>query len=266
MKKIVIILSALMLLASTAFAGDVINATGSSTIRPIVKKAAKLFKKETGIKVKVKGGGSSVGVKSADDGSADIGMASRSLKSSEPKDLKAHLIGMDGIAMIVNGDNPVKALTKRQIIDIYTGAVTNWKEVGGPDLVITVETKSEGRSTKELFEKYFGLKDKVIFSAHIIGSNTEAIAFVSGTPSAIGYVSVGTAEGASNKGVAVKLLDLEGIKATSRNVANGTYPLRRELNLITKGEANENSQKFIDFILSPEGQTIVAKLEFVPVK
>ena len=225
-----------------------------------------MFKKETGIKVKVKGGGSSVGVKSAEDGSADIGMASRKLKSSEPKDLKAHLIGMDGIAMIVNDSNPLKALTKREIIDIYTGAVTNWKDLGGPDLAITVETKSEGRSTKELFEKYFGLKGKVISSAHIIGSNTEAIAFVSGTPSSIGYVSVGTAEGAAKKGVSVKLLDLDGIKATSVNVANGTYPLRRELNLVTKGEANENSQKFIDFILSPQGQTIVAKLEFVPVK
>lgn len=266
MKKTLIAVSAVLLLASTAFAGEVINAAGSSTIRPIVKKAAKAFKKETGIKVKVKGGGSSVGVKSAEDGSADIGMASRKLKSSEPKDLTAHLIGMDGIAVVVNADNKINAITKQDVINIYTGAVTNWKELGGSDLAIALETKSEGRSTKELFEKHFGLKGKVISSAHEIGSNTEAIAYVSGTPAAIGYVSVGTAEAAARKGVSVKLLDLDGVKATSVNVANKSYPLRRELNLITKGEATGNAQKFINFVLSPDGQEIVANLEFVPVK
>ncbi len=266
MYKILIAVTAVLILASAAFAGEAINVTGSSTIRPIVKKAAKVFKKETGIKVKVKGGGSSVGVKSAEDGLADIGMASRKLKNSEPKDLTTHLIGMDGIAIVVNADNPLNAITKQDVIKIYTGAVTNWKELGGPDMKISIEAKAEGRSTKELFEKYFDLKGKVISSAHIIGSNTEGIAYVSGTPSAIGYVSLGTAEAAAKKGVAVKLLDLDGIKATSVNVANGSYPLRRELNLITRGEANGNAQKFIDFVLSPQGQAIVAKLEFVPVK
>ncbi len=266
MKKILVAVSVVLLFTATSFAGEVIKATGSSTIRPIVKKAAKLFKKETGIKVKVKGGGSSVGVKSADSGSADIGMASRKLKSSEPQDLKAHLIGMDGIAVVVNSGNKINSVTKQDIINIYTGSVTNWKELGGPDQAISIETKAEGRSTKELFEKHFGLKGKVISSAHVIGSNTEAIAYVSGTPSAIGYVSVGTAEAAAKKGVAVKLLDLDGTKATSVNVANGSYPLRRELNLITKGEATGNVQKFINFVLSPDGQEIVAKLEFVPVK
>ena len=267
MKKALIVTVILFcFIAFSSVQAEQINLVGSSTIRPVVKAIGKIFAKETGIKVIVKGGGSSVGVKSTANGSADIGDVSRELKPSEPKDLVAHTIGWDGVAMIVNSSNSISAITKSQVIDIYTGKNKNWKGFGGADKAITVETKAEGRSTKELFEKFFGLEGKVISSAHVIGSNTEAIAFVAGDPDSIGYVSIGTAEGASKKGVGIKLLDLEGVKATIANVKNKSYPLLRPLNLVTKGQPTGNAKKFIDFVLSPKGQKIVENKEFVKVK
>ena len=117
-----------------------------------------------------------------------------------------------------------------------------------------------------MFEKYFGLKDKVISSANIIGSNQEDIAFVSGDPSAIGYVSIGSAEDAIKKGIGIKLPTLDGVKATIENVANKTFPIRRPLNLVTKGEPAGKVKDFIDFLLSLEGQKIVEKKGFIKVK
>ena len=268
MKKFLSILfSGILCFAMSSLAGaEEISLSGSSTIRPIIKKAGKLFKKQTGIAVKTKGGGSSVGAKDAIAGTTNLGMCSRDLKDKETAaGLIPHTIGLDGIAIIVNSSNPIKKITSAQIVAIYTGKTTNWSELGGADHAIVVETKAEGRSTKELFEKFFKLKNKVISSAHIIGSNAEALAFISGEPNAIGYVSVGTAEGAANKGVGITLLDLNGVPASVKNVASKTYPLRRPLNLASKGEASGLAKQFIDFMLSPEGQEIVEEKEFVPV-
>ena len=119
MKRIILVIVVMVCLICTSISGaEVINITGSSTIKPVVKAAGKVFKKKTGIKVVVKGGGSSVGVKTAEDGSSDIGAVSRKLKDSEPKDLVATLIGLDGVAVVLNTENKVSNLTKQQVFDI----------------------------------------------------------------------------------------------------------------------------------------------------
>jgi phosphate transport system substrate-binding protein len=277
-------------MVSTSWAGQKITAAGSSTIKPIVQKAAKSFKKaHPDVNFAIGGGGSSHGVKSVASGEVMIGMASRYLKAKEQKkwdDLVPVKIGMDGIAVIVNAKNPVSAITKEQVQDIYTGKISNWKEVGGPDAPIMLISKEEGRSTLDLFLKYFGLEAEEVANngshvmvhrqkgakeysdvkAKLIGPNREALAAIATKPNAIAYVSIGTAQKVASKGARVRLLELDGVVASTDNVANETYPLRRPLNVVTRGEANGMVKEFIQHLNSEEGQKIVESLEFIPVK
>lgn len=152
--------------AVTARTEETITTAGSSTIRPIIDFAAKSFMaKHPEVKFVVGGGGSSHGVKGAGTGEVNLGQCSRSLKEEEMKeypDLVAFKIGLDGVAVIVNKENSLTAISKEQVQDIYTGKVTNWKELGGKDAPITLVSKEEGRSTLELFQEYFGLESKEI--------------------------------------------------------------------------------------------------------
>lgn len=283
--------ASLVLIQSTSVyaAEKMITTAGSSTIRPIVEKAAKAFKKKhPSAKFVIGGGGSSHGVKSAGEGNVLIGQASRNLKEKEKKkwkDLVAHRIGLDGVAVIINKKNPLSKITKQQVQDIYSGKITNWKDLGGFDAPIFLISKEEGRSTLDLFLKYFSLEAKEVgegraavmvhrkkgteeFStvrAKLIGPNKEAIAAISTKKNAIAYVSIGTAQEVAAKGGRIKLLELDGIPATIENVGNESYPFRRPLHLVTKGEAKGIVREFIDFVLSKEGQKIVTDLEFISI-
>ena len=306
-KFVAAVLCVLLLGISTPLkaAGTEITVAGSSTVRPIIEQAALDFKKtHSNVKFVIGGGGSSHGVKSVATGEVLLGLASRAIKDKETEkwnDLVPVKIGLDGIAVIVNSKNPVKKVTKQQIQDIYTGKITNWKEVGGKNARISLISKEEGRSTLELFLKYFELeaqeigKGKSAVMAHrkkpkevkkeengeivkepaeefskvtakLIGPNREAIAAVSVKSNVIAYVSVGTAQEVAAKGGRIRLLKLDGVVATVNNVANETYPLRRPLNVITKGQARGSVKEFIDFLTSEQGQKIVSSLEFVPVQ
>ena len=273
-----------------AYSAEKITTAGSSTVRPIIQKASIIFKQtHPDVTFVVGGGGSSHGVKAAGTGEVQIGQASRYIKEKEMKtypDIVPFKIGLDGIAVIVNSSNPINAITKQQVQDIYTGKIANWKDVGGKDAPITLISKEEGRSTLELFLKYFDLeaqekgtgrntvmlhkkKGADSFSsttARLIGPNKEAIANVSTKINAIAYVSVGTAQEIAKKGARIKLLELDGVKATIDNVGNETYPLRRPLHVITKGQPQGTVKQFIEFLLSNQGQKIVASLEFIRVK
>lgn len=286
------VIAGLVLIECTVSFGAVktITTAGSSTIRPIVDRAAKVFRKtHPNVKFVVGGGGSSHGVKSVGSGNVLIGQASRYLKEKEKTewpDLVSHLIGLDGVAVIINKKNPVSKITKQQIQDIFTGKITNWSELGGIDSSILLVSKEHGRSTLGLFLKYFGLEAKEVgdgrakmmvhrkkgtenyssVKAKLIGPNLEAIASVSIKKNSIAYVSVGTAQKVAAKGGRVKLMELDGVPATVENVANATYPLRRPLHLVTKGDPKGVIKEFIDFIESNEGQEIVKELEFIPVK
>lgn len=245
-------------------AGDqqTITVEGSSTILPIIKAAAKLFHGMTSIGIKVKGGGSRQGVSSVMYGRATIGMVSRALTPSEAKKLQAYLIGYDGIAVILNFANPLNQISKRDIINIYSGVTTNWKDVGGKDMEITAIAKKTGRSTEALFNRFFSMK-KAHPSIQTVGSNTEVIILVASNPAAIGYVSIGTAERARELGLRLKLLPLDGVKASLENIANKKYPFRRPLNLVTLNNQGIEVRRFIDFMLKSQGQELVRENHFL---
>ncbi|PPC86029.1 MAG: ABC transporter substrate-binding protein [Hyphomicrobium sp.] len=238
--------------------------TGSSTVAPLVAEIGKRFEQlHPGVRIDVQTGGSSRGIADARSGLADIGMASRDLKSDET-DIKGHVIARDGIGMIVNAANPVQSLTDAHIIDIYLGKVTNWKDVGGSDMAISVVNKAEGRSTLELFAQHYKLKNSDIKASVIIGDNQQGIKTVSGNPGAIGYVSIGTAEFEAGQGTPIKLLPLGTVAATVENVQNASFPLSRSLTLVTKDEAKDLPKAFIDFARSKDVHDLVKEQFFVP--
>ncbi|BAY22345.1 putative phosphate ABC transporter, phosphate-binding protein [Calothrix sp. NIES-2100] len=237
--------------------------TGSSTIAPLAAEMGKRFESShPGVRIDVQSGGSSRGITDTRQGVVDVGMVSRALKPEE-KDLTAFTIARDGVTVILYKDNPVKSLTDKQVIDIYTGKVTNWKQVGGKDGTITVVNKAEGRSTLELFTHYFKLKNTDIKAQVVIGDNEQGIKTVAGNPNAIGYVSIGSAENSANNKVPIKLLPVNGIAATTANVQNSSFPISRPLNLVTKTQPQGLAKEFIDFARSQQVSDIVKQQNFV---
>lgn len=238
--------------------------TGSSTVAPLVAEISKRFEQlHPEVRIDVQTGGSSRGIADARSGLADIGMASRDLKSDET-DIKGYAIARDGVGVIVNAANPIQSLTDAQIIDIYLGKITNWKDIGGNDSAITVVNKAEGRSTLELFAQHYKLKNSDIKASVIIGDNQQGIKTVAGNPGAIGYVSIGTAEFEAGQGTPIKLLPLGAVAATVENVQNASFPLSRPLNLVTKTEAKDLQKAFIEFARSKDVHDLVKEQFFVP--
>lgn len=263
--KVAVALAVLCGAAGAAQASDArLVLTGSSTVAPLALELAKRFEKlNPGVRIDVQAGGSSRGVADARSGTADIGMASRALNPDE-QDLIAHKIATDGICVIIHRANAIPALTDRQVIAIYTGSVTNWKQVGGADGRISVVNKAEGRSTLELFLHHFGLKNSAIKAQVVIGDNEQGIKTVAGNPGAIGYVSVGTAEYDAAHGAPIKLLPMDGVAASVDNVANGRFKFSRPLNLVTRGAPSGWAKRFIDFAQSEQVHDLVQAQFFVP--
>ncbi len=251
-------------LASVYAASGRLVLTGSSTMAPLVGEIARRFETmNPAVRIDVQTGGTSRGINDTRNGTADIGMVSRALKPDET-DLHAFTIALDGISIILHANNQVTTLNKQQIVDIYTGKITNWKSIGGADARITVVNKAEGRSTLELFLHYLELKNSQIKPHAIIGDNPQGIKTVAGNPNAIGYVSIGAAEYEAERGVPIKLLPLDGVDASIANVRNGTFPLSRPLNLITSREPQGLIHRFIEFARSPQIHDLVEAQYFVP--
>ncbi|MDT8363403.1 MAG: phosphate ABC transporter substrate-binding protein [Nitrosomonas sp.] len=238
--------------------------TGSSTVAPLAAELGRRFESmHPGVRVDVQTGGSSRGINDARKGIADIGMVSRAIKPNE-QDLQAFTIALDGVGIIVHASNVVASLTRQQIADIYTGKITNWRDAGGKDARITVVNKAEGRSTLELFLAYFRLKNSDIKPHIIIGDNQQGIKTVAGNPFAIGYVSIGASEYDAQHGVPIKLLPMNEVAASVANVRNGSYPLARPLNLVTRTAPTGLVKQFIDFARTEQVHDLVEAQYFVP--
>jgi len=257
---------ALAALVATPVQETKLVVTGSSTVAPLFSEIAKRYEqKNPGMRIDVQTGGSGRGIADAQQGLAAIGMSSRALK---PEETAGGLVGTpiakDGIGIILHKDNPVKALDREKIVAIYSGTVRNWKEIGGKDAPITVVNKAEGRATLELFLVYTKLKATDIMASVVIGDNQQGIKTVAGNPDAIGYVSIGSAEYDAANGVPVKLVTIDGIEASTKTVTDGTFPLARELYLVTKGAPSGSAAALVEFARSPEVSDLVKAQFFVP--
>lgn len=238
--------------------------TGSSTVAPLIMVIAEKFEvAHPEVRIDVQTGGSSRGIADVKAALSDIGMVSRGLKPNESQ-LFAYTIALDGITLIVNRQNPVMNLKQSQIVDIFTGKINNWQAVGGSDQSITVVNKSEGHSTLGLFLEYYQLKNNQIKADIIIGDNQQGLKIVSGNPWAIGYVSIGSAEYEYTQGAPIKLLDVNGIAASTEMVKQGKFPIIRPLNLVTAKESQGLVTQFIKFAQSPVVHDLVKKQYFIP--
>jgi phosphate transport system substrate-binding protein len=266
--------SALALLAVPAFAGayflwpkggaERFLLTGSSTIAPILQLVAEdLHAADPSIQIDVETGGSSRGIQDARAGRCDVGMASRDLEPEESAGLGPRRIAYDGLAMIVNAANPVAALGKQQVIDIYTGALGDWSTLGGEG-EIHVVNKAEGRATLTVFLEHFGLKNSEIRADAVIGDNAQGVRMVAGNPRAIAYISIGEALAAVERGEAIHLVTLDGVAPTKTAVADGSYPLRRNLYLLFPGQPDATGHRILAHLASDRGREILTQLGFTP--
>jgi phosphate transport system substrate-binding protein len=243
-----------------------ISVAGSTTVQPLAEKLAEAFASvEPGVQIDVQGGGSSVGVKSAGQGQVDIGAASREVKESELEeypDLQVFTIARDGIAIVVHPDVAVDGLTKDQVRDVFAGEIVNWSEVGGPDKSIVVVSREEGSGTRAAFEEMvIGEEGPVIVDTAILQPSNGAVrTTVSTTPDSIAFLSFGYLDSST------KALAVDGVLPTPENAANGTYPIVRPLNMMTKGEPSGVVKAWLDFVLSAEGQAIVVEEGYIAVK
>lgn len=243
-----------------------LSVAGSTSVQPLAEKLASAFEAANPqVKIDVQGGGSSVGVKSAGDGTVDIGTASRNVKDEELQqypDLVVTTIARDGIAVIVHPGVTVDGLTKEQVRDIFAGVITNWKEVGGADRPIVVVSREEGSGTRGAFQDMVmgGEEPPIVDTAILQPSNGAVRTTVASTPDAIGYISFGYLDDS------VKALAINGVAATVENALNGTYPVVRPFNMVTKGEPTGLAKAWLDWILSDAGQQIVAEEHYIPVR
>jgi phosphate transport system substrate-binding protein len=250
--------------AQQTAANKKLTITGSSTVAPLAGEIAKRFEsQQRGVRIDVQSGGSSRGINDVRAGTAEIGMVSRALNTSEA-DLQSFVIAYDGIGIIVHKANPVKTLSESEVVGIYKGKISNWKEVGGDDRKITVVNKAEGRSTLELFLSYFKINNRDIKAQVVIGDNQQGVKTVVGNPGAIGYVSIGTAEFELQNGAALKLLPLGGVAATTANLQANKFPLSRALVLVTKSAPQGLGKSFVEFARSPAVADLVKEQFFVP--
>ncbi len=263
MSRALVLLGSLALGSGALAQSGRLTITGSSTVAPLVLEMAKRYESlHPGVRIDVQTGGSSRGIFDVRSGLADLGMVSRAIGEAE-QDIQAHLIAMDGIGIILHRSNPVARLTRQQIIDIYRGDTGNWSELGGPDGMISVVHKAEGRSTLEVFLEYFELRNSEIRPSVVIGDNQQGIKTVAGNPGAIGYVSIGAAEYEESRGTAIKLLPMAGVPATVEQVADGRYPLSRQLNLVSAGQPAGLAQSFVDFAQSDQVRDLIEAQFFV---
>ncbi len=245
--------------------GNHISVAGSTTVQPLAEKLAEQFvAAHPDVKIDVAGGGSSAGVKAAGDGTAQIGAASREVKAEELTtypDMVIFEIARDGIAVVVHPEVPVDGLTKEQVQLIFAGQITNWSEVGGADQPITVVSREEGSGTRGAFEEMVMGKDvKITDKAIFQDSNGKVRTTLASTPNSIAYLSFGYLDDS------IVAVTVDDVAATEANALNGTYPIVRPLNMVTKGEPTGVVKAWLDWILGAEGQAIVKDQGYIAVK
>jgi phosphate transport system substrate-binding protein len=260
---------AILAIAGSAAAEEKIIIDGSTTVGPIAKAFAEYYmSKNADVNITVSESGSGNGAKSLINGMCDIADMSRFMKDKEfaaavdkGRTPVAHVVAIDGIVMIVHPSNPVQGLTVAQVRDIYMGKITNWKELGGPNVEIVVISRDTNSGTYETFENLVMSKEKIFEKAEYVGSNGAVRQRVQSTPAAIGYVGLGFVDRS------VKALEINGVVPDMNTISSGIYPIARPLFMFTDGypKLGTHLHRFITLYLTPKGQEIVEEIGFIPV-
>lgn len=255
---------ALLAVGCGSHASTRITVTGSSTVAPLFAEIAKRFEEgRPGVRVDVQTGGSTRGAADVRRGTASLGMMSRGLLASE-SDLLSWPIALDGLCLIVHGDNDVPSLSADQVRAIYRGEIESWDEVGGPDLPVVVVHKAEGRATLELFLRFFEIDGALVVPDVVVGDNEQGIKTVAGSPGAVGYVSIGAASHYAEQRGGLRLLPFGGVPATTRAVESGRWPLSRELIVVAARDPEGPVRSLVEFARSEEVHDLVRALSFAP--
>ena len=246
---------------STELTGTV-STDGSTSMEKVIGALSESFMAQNGgVTVNYNPTGSGSGITAVQEGTCDIGLSSRALKDEEKSaGLKETVLAYDGIAIIVHPDNPVSDLSVEQIAKLYTGEITNWKDVGGNDAEVVLIGREAGSGTRDGFESITDTKDACQYRQELT-STGDVITTVSQNPNAIGYASLAAIKDS------VKALTVNGVAPTEATVKDGTYLVQRPFVLVTKeGVAlSETAQKFFDFATSADAASIISAAGAVPV-
>jgi len=250
----VVAILTLSMLAGCGKTTGSVTTDGSTSMEKVIGALGEAFQNDSGISFTYNPTGSGSGIKAVQEGRCDIGLSSRDLKDEEKAaGLTGTVLAYDGIAIIVNPENPVSDLSLETIAKIYTDEITNWSEVGGNDVDIVLIGREAGSGTRDGFESITDTEDACKYRQELT-STGDVITTVSQNPGAIGYASVASVKDS------VKALTVDGIAATKENIKDGSYVVQRPFVLVTKTDAklSEAAQKFFDYITSADANEIIA--------
>ena len=262
MKKVITIMMALCMLtgcAANKTTGSV-STDGSTSMEKVIGSLGEAFQNDTDISFTYNPTGSGSGIKAVQEGRCDIGLSSRELKDAEKEaGLTSTVLAYDGIAVIVNPENPVSDLNVETIAKIYTGEITNWSEIGGNDAEIVLIGREAGSGTRDGFESITGTEEVCKYRQELT-STGDVITTVSQNPGAIGYASVASVKNT------VKAVTVDGIAPTEENIKNGSYVVQRPFILVTKADTklSDSAAKFFEYVTSADAHKIISAAGVVP--
>ena len=277
MKKIITVLCAAVMALSlfagcgqkandndTTAAGGTVATDGSTSMEKVIGALGESFMEANkGTTFTYNPTGSGSGIQAVSEGRCDIGLSSRALKDDEKAaGLKETIVALDGIAIIVNPQNPVKDLSLEQIAKIYTGEITNWKDVGGEDAEIVLIGREAGSGTRDGFESVTGTSDACVLAQELTSTGA-VISAVAANPNAIGYASLSAVEGQDG----IKALKVNGVDCSEETVLDGTYAVQRPFVLVTReGETlSPAAQAFFDYATGTAANDLIRQAGAVPV-
>ncbi len=272
MKKIIGVLTVSMLLVLALAgcggngdaeepSGESVATDGSTSMSEVIGALGESFEADTGITVTYNATGSGAGIQAVQEGRCDIGLSSRELKDEEKEaGLESTVLALDGIAIIVNPENPIEGLDVDTIKKIYTGEITNWKDVGGNDAEIVLIGREAGSGTRDGFESITETEDLCKYRRELT-STGDVITTVGSNPDAIGYASLSAVQDT------VVTLTVDGVAPSEDTIKDGTYVIQRPFVLVTVKEADlsESAQQFFDYATSEAAADIISEAGVVPV-
>lgn len=265
MKKIFAVICVMILAfsATAVFAAETVSTDGSTSMEKVIGALGEAFSEANAdINFTYNPTGSGSGIRAVSEGRCDIGLSSRALKDTEKDEgLTETVLAYDGIAIIINPENPIEDLTLEQIAAIYTGEITNWKDLGGNDSEIVLIGREAGSGTRDGFESITDTTDKCVYRQELT-STGDVITTVAQNPNAIGYSSLAAVK------KTVKVVRVNGVEPSEESIIDGSYAIQRPFMLITRTDTalSEAAQKFFDYAFSDEAAEIISAAGAVAAK